>query len=505
MTTALDPKDQVRLSHMALPSRLAQYVSKDLFGFEWIPAPHIAYMEQRVLANVLEPKKTFISISMPPRHGKSLYCSAALAAWFLGMYPEKNVILVTYSEDYALRYGRLVRDILARYGKELFGRSVSRGANSVTDWQMERSLGGMLSVGVGGGITGRGGDLIIIDDLIKNQQEARSNATKLFHKTEYDASIRTRLETGGTIVAVATRWAMDDLPGRWREMDEAGDQWEFVDFPCIAECPKDEDPEIWRDELGRKDGDALWPARLPVEEAMKTKASIEELVWAAMYQQDPSTLQTAMFPADKWGTYPWYQRDEVMKKCVRFVRAWDLAASEESGDWTVGVWMGMGWDGRIYVLDVDRFRSGPTEVENRVLKRAEEDGVKTHVIIEQEKAGSGKTVVAHYARVLMNRVVEAIPVTGSKDERAMIYAGKMGAGLVLIPDEIHWRKEWVDEHKLFGRIKTDDQVDAAAHGFNYLADQGGVARIWSPAEIPLNFHAEEQLRALLERGVVVRR
>ena len=500
MTTAIDPQQRELLSKMATPSRLARYTCKEIFGFEFDAAPHILHMEDRLLDAVFDlSRQRFVSVSMPPRHGKSVFVSVFLAAWFLGMYPEKRVILITYSQDYAVQWGRAVRDILTRYGKELFNRTVSRDASSNTDWQMERSLGGMLAVGIGGGITGRGGDLIIIDDLIKNRQEAASDATKKYHREEYDSSIRTRLEPGGTMVVVATRWAADDLPGHLRALGETDeesaeqgelpeiDEWEFIDFPALAIPPKELDPEeedfkLWEDELGRHDGDALWPTRWTAPALRRLRNSIDPLVWAALYQQDPALASNVKFDPETWGNFPDWEGPRLKTECTKLVRVWDLAASDKKGDWTVGTLMGLHRGGGVYVFEVQRFRKHPTEVENIVRSTAAADGHGVTIMIEQERAGAGKTVLAHYQKILIGYVVKEARAETSKESRAMLYASKQGQGAVMLPEHAPWRKAWVKEHEGFPWIKHDDMVDTGAYGFNELALTYSECFYWAPGE-----------------------
>ncbi len=510
----LDPQSAELIRKMGTPSRLAMTTCKDVLGFQFTPAKHILHMERRLLSAIGDTsRRRFVSISMPPRHGKSIYCSVFLAAWFLGMYPEKNVILISYSEDYALQWGRVVRDILTRYGKPLFGRTVDKGASSNTDWKMERSIGGMISVGVGGGITGRGGDLIIIDDLIKNRQEAASDATKKYHREEYDSSIRTRLEPGGTMVVVATRWAVDDLPGHLHEERASGDQWEFIDFPALALLPREvDDFEQWEDELGRRVhqvedaegnvelvGDALWPEREPTENLLQTRASIDPLVWAALYQQNPALSSDLMFRPENWQEYPNIYRRELMGACSRLVRVWDLAASDKKGDWTVGCLMGEHRSGLLYVFDVIRMRKNATAVEEIVLETAKADGAAVKILIEQERAGAGKSVLQHYQKMLMGYIVAPAQAEASKESRAQTYSSKQGAGLIYIPDEAAWKKDWVKEHEGFPNIRHDDQVDTGAYAFNELTlGWGGESAFFSPVQSrrPLVWGGDPQAAAL---------
>lgn len=523
MTTAeLDPIHEDQIRKMGLPSRLGVTVSKDTLGFQWEAPAHILLMERKILAKIFDvSQQSFVSISMPPRHGKSFYCSVFLAAWFLGMYPSKRVILVTYSDDFAKDWGRLVRDILTRCGMEMFGATVDRSADSATNWKMANSIGGMLAAGIESGITGKGADLIIIDDLIKNQEEARSAARKQAHFEEYVSSVRSRLEPGGTIVYVGTRWAPDDLPGRLREPTEDGDEWEFIDFPALAELPPDHegDWDSWEDELGRHvhevtrldaegneyldyEGDALWPGRWDTKTLRQIRntliASGQALTWHALYQGVPRLAEDATFDPDKWGSFPAAASETLKTECIKLVRSWDLASSKGKGDWTVGTLMGLHRSGRVYVFDVVRGRLAPADVQQRVLATAEADGTKVKILIEEEKSGSGKTVTEGYKRFLLAYDVEGVRLQGDKEERAFMYSAKQGDGLVMLPDSAHWRKAWIDEHRDFGYTRHDDQVDTGSQGFNELAKLGGGITIHAPPR--LNPQAEAMLQEILHRA-----
>ena len=362
------PAEDVKLAgihaeQVMLPSRFAKVAMPEIFGMEFEFAPHIAYMEQVIMPELLDfSRKSYISISAPPRHGKSMFVQI-LAAWFLMMFPTKRVIYITYGDDLSQLAGRIVKKTIERFGPKLFDVRLAKTA-PVADWQLDNSpLSGMLSVGIGSGITGRGGDLIIIDDVIKNALEANSAATKALHVREYDATIRTRLEPGGTMIMIATRWAEDDLPGTIRARTEApdyeGDPWMFIDFPSLCEIPEEEvdrlfsefDPDeaelqmdSWRDMLGRRPGDALWPTRYDASELRRTQASMDALAWNSLFQQRPTVRNGGMFPKNAWKFYGEggdISHDDVMDNVIKKVWVWDTAFTSGGGDYTVGLLLGL--------------------------------------------------------------------------------------------------------------------------------------------------------------------
>lgn len=432
---------------------------------------------------------------MVPTHNTT-YSGMFLPAWFLGMFPALRAIFVSYGDDYSVKYGRAVRTIIDKFGRELFGVGVDKSAQSASDWQMSGTFGGMLSTGVGGVLTGYGGNLIVIDDIIKNTQEAKSEATKKGHIEWYQETLRSRLEPGGTMLLTATRWAEDDLTGwlleRQAQAGYTGDRWEVLAFPALAEPGEFEqydDITAWRDMLGRKVGESLNPERFPAHVYEQIKATIEAMSWSCVYQQSPSPPVGGMFPRNAWMHY----NAATLPQISRRVRVWDLAASAESGDWTVGVLLGIASTGDIYVLERERFQRASHEVEDAVKAAATRDGFGVTIIIEQEKAGAGKTVLESYQRLLPGFTVKPGKVDGTKEERATPYSAMQQRRRVWLPEGAEWLEEWKKEHRaMIGdgrRGRHDDQIDAAAFGVRELLSYGsadlyipGEFRLLSPAE-----------------------
>lgn len=520
MTTTISESEQTRRLAGAtlLPTRLGRKIAKDVWGIKFRNARHLRYIEQRIVPALMDPEQRFIMVNTPPRHGKSFFV-LLVAAWFLMMYPTKRVIYISYNDDLAQLGGQQVRTIIERFGPRLFDVRVSKQVSGKGDWQMEDSpLSGMLSAGVGSTITGRGGDLIIVDDLIKNAEEAGSAATKAKHVREYDGTIRTRLEPGGTIIVIATRWAEDDLPGTIRGRCEAegyeGDAWEFLEMPAIAE-PSEADLEDiyrmyegdaaekalarWTDELGRHEGDALWPERFPAKDLLRIRASIDLFTWNALYQQRPTTAEGGMFPKAAWRYYDPAEPPEVGLR----VWVWDAAFSGEGGDWTVGGLFGRSLDGKMVVERLIRFKGASSEVEAAIVAAAHSTGPSVPVYIEQEKSGSGKYVVQSFQKLLTGWTVEGVPPVGSKAERAGPYSSGVQLEQVLLPEGASFIKAWHHEHRVFPRGKNDDQVDIGAYAWNKLMTTGAVTA-FSPVGLALDGEAE-MFRFLEQAGVSFRR
>lgn len=189
---------------------------------------------------------------MPPRHGKSEMASRYTPAWYLGRYPNRRVILASYEADYAASWGRKARDLLEEHGSSLFGVCVRQDSHAANRWDLADHNGGMTTAGVGGAITGRGADLLIIDDPVKSVEEAESETYRARTWDWWRGVALTRLEPGGSVILVMTRWHEDDLAGRILQEDSAN--WRVLSLPAIASDDLD-------DPLDREPGEPLWPER----------------------------------------------------------------------------------------------------------------------------------------------------------------------------------------------------------------------------------------------------
>lgn len=494
-----DPAELAKV--IATPTRMAMAIGAHVTGWEFTAPPHLLHIERKVLDAVLdETRQRLLMVNLPPRHGKSQYM-AWLIAWLLGMYPEKRIMFITYSDDFSATWGRLVKTIHQKFGKQLFGRTVAADASSNADWKLEGTMGGMLSAGILGNITGRDADIIIVDDIVKNIQEANSKATKKLLIETYDSAIRPRLEPTGTMIVVSTRWAEDDLAGTLQSREKenpAADRWEKVILPALAEPSEDEEAEMteeehfaaWEDEIGRHMGEPLWPDRYTADVLHIMQAN-DPVTFATLYQQKPNLREGGMFPANGWKYYD----PENMPPMVRKVTKWDLAATDEGGDWTVGLHAGLGADSKIYVLDVWRFRKHSLEVERTVTNTAFRHGTAVPIGIEQERAGAGKALVAHYKRLLRGWTVEGEKPDGSKEDRAAPLSAGVAMGTVLLPEGAPWLPDFIHEFKVFPRGRNDDQVDTLVYAFNDLYQGSGGVSAWSP--VGVNLEAEELMRRIL--------
>ena len=181
----------------------------------WRIADHLGLLNRKLL-DVAEGRINRLLITMPPRHGKSEFASKYFPAWFLGRYPEKRVILASYEADFASQWGRKVRDLLEHHGSRLFGVMVRHDSKAADRWELADHGGGMQTAGVGGAITGKGADLLIIDDPVKNAEQANSDVYREKTWEWYTSTAYTRLEPGGAVILIQTRWHEDDQIGSTR-------------------------------------------------------------------------------------------------------------------------------------------------------------------------------------------------------------------------------------------------------------------------------------------------
>lgn len=306
-------------------------------------APHLDLLDQTLLAAIDAAGNQLLDglvVSMPPQHGKSELCSKYLPAWYLGTFPDRRVILTGYEADFAAQWGRKARDLLEERGAS-FGVRVSKRSSAVHRWDLEGRDGGMTTAGVGGPITGRGANLLIVDDPIKNDEEARSSTHRQKQWDWWQSTAQTRLRPGGLCLVVQTRWHRDDLAGRiLREAETNGQRWREIRLPALAED---------RDPLGRAPGDALWPDVYSQDHLLRVKASRTNYYWRALYQQDPIAEGSTEWPESFFGRSIWFE--EWPASGILRVMALDPSKGKDArfGDYSAFVLLQWGRDGTLYV------------------------------------------------------------------------------------------------------------------------------------------------------------
>jgi hypothetical protein len=376
------------------PANFAQTVSGGL----WKRAKHLTYLSN-VIVDAVEGRTPYVLVEIPPRFGKSELISKWTPAWYLNRFPQNNVILISYALDFAVQWGRQVRNIIQENEDQL-RVGIAKDSQSAQRWYT--SAGGrMVSVGAGGPITGIGANLLLVDDPIKNQEEANSQTQRDALWDWWQSTVFTRIEPGGACIVLHTRWNMDDLIGRLLQSEIP---WRRVRFPAIAEE---------EDILGRKVGESLWPERYDETALEQIRKGVSSYWWSALYQQSPTTRDGGYFQRD------WFDYTRKPPEKGQVIRFWDLAGTESQGtgdpDYTVGVKLAKDMDGNFTILDVTRFRDAPMTVRDKVRQVAIADGAKVKVWIEQEPGNAGKFLVQQYQRDMDEFVVRGFRATGAKE------------------------------------------------------------------------------------------
>lgn len=445
-----------------------EYLKMSNYGY--IPTRLHEYIANRVQSFVERkgnPAYDILCISLSPQHGKSLSVSETLPSWYLGNHPDRDVILISYNEDTASRFGRSNRDKLERYSTPPYDvvGPLFKDYNIGATWNntdMSNDRGKYLrSRGIMGGITSNPAHLIIIDDPIKTMEEARSETTKEKIWQEFNASVLTRLKPFGKVIIIATRWIEDDLIGRVLEMFKGDSRVENIILPL--ECEDEEN-----DPLGRKLGDPLAPElgrdKAWLDEMKKSFIDEEGLyVWNALYQCNPTAPIGAIIDPSWWKFYD-YDEDLPFGN-VRISVDTAFKATNKS-DFVVILTVGMVED-RYYIINRVRERLSFNEtvdtIKDTIAFLEERDLGYTGILIEDKANGSA------VIDSLQNEYDNIIPVTpaGGKESRLHSASRPIRQGRVFLPRGAIWTKEFINEFTSFPNGKHDDQVDSLTQVLNY--------------------------------------
>jgi predicted phage terminase large subunit-like protein len=419
----------------------------------------IAVRLERFSEAVANKESPRLMLFLPPRHGKSELASKTFPAWHLGQYPRHEVIASSYAADLAMDFSRKVRGILADpdYQKVFTETKLDKKSQSAERWNTSVG-GGYVAAGVGGAITGRGAHIGIIDDPIKNREDAESAGNRQKIKDWYTSTFYTRLSPGGGILVILTRWHDDDLAG-WLldQQAEGGDQWEVVKYPAISTA----------DEFYRKKGEPLHAERYPLDSLERIKRAVGERDWSALYQQNPVPDEGAYFQKD-WFRY--YEKEPPRDK-MKIYQAWDFAIGQaEHNDYTVGVTIGVAQDDKVYLLDVCRGKWDALEIVEKMID--------TYVAFKPQIVGVERGQIEMALGPMLNKRMRERKVifgtellkTGRRDKqaRARPLQARMQQGMVLLPKHADMTIELKNEMLRFPAGTHDDQVDAFAWCFQML-------------------------------------
>lgn len=443
--------DEAETVHRALlRADLGMFAGDVMASESRTPAAHHRLLLQH-LQWVADTPGARLMVMMPPGSAKSTYSSVVFPAWFLAR-KRVNVIGASHTASLAESFSGLVQRT-ARDWSDVLGYKLA--SENVERWRTtNRSQ--YRSVGVGGAVTGFRADLAVIDDPVKSRQDADSATyRKKVHDWWY-ADLASRLRPGGRIVLVMTRWHEDDIAGRLLAAER--ERWKVLKLPALA---GENDP------LGRAPGAPLWAddaygyAANVLEQRTSLLAAGKKREWGSLYQQTPTPDDGTVFAVDRLGMV------DGLAGVKRSVRGWDLAATDDAGDWTAGALVHELTDGRIVIADVVRFRGGADVVAATIKATAERDGRNVQVSLPQDPGQAGKAQVLFLTRALHGFTVHASVETGDKATRASPMAAQVNVGNVSLLRGA-WNTPLIEEMRSFPSGLHDDQVDALARAYNRL-------------------------------------
>ena len=464
----------------ATPASWARYAS----GGTWKAAPHLLLLNRVLMAAAAgERWASRVIIEMPPRHGKSEFTSGYFPAWYLGMFPDRKIILSSYADTFAAQWGQRNRDLLEAYGPDVFGIRVRQDSRAKDTWYLQKRRGGMFTAGVGGALTGKGAHLAIIDDPVKNSEQAMSPTYREKAKEWYRSTLRSRMESAhAPIIVIQTRWHTDDLAG-WLQK-EYPDDWLVISLAAVAEAdeviylPDEPERPAWE----RKAGEPLWAAKYDrgaLDAIMRDQGGPDGYWWLALYQQRPTPIGGGILKPEQFRRFTLaddgngYLLDTpagprlVHSGELRRFSTMDLATSVRTqADYTVlGVFGLVGPD--LLVLDVLRGRwEGPDlpRVAARVWQayRPAYIGVES-VGFQASTVQDMRRGDPHQRPPRPPLPIKALLPQGDKVSRALTLAARMGGGNVYVPEGAPFLAALEAELVQFPKGKHDDQVDVLSY------------------------------------------
>jgi predicted phage terminase large subunit-like protein len=411
-------------------------------------------------------------INMPPRHTKSEFASYLLPAWFLGRFPHKKVIQSSNTGELAVGFGRKVRNLVdSEVYKSVFPElSLQSDSKAAGRWNTSKG-GDYFAIGVGGTVTGKGADLLIIDDPHSEQEAAMAASNpEVYDKVFewYTSGPRQRLQPGGSIIIVMTRWAQRDLTGQVLKSaaQRGGEEWEVIEFPAILPS-----------------GNPLWPEFWSKEELEALREELPNAKWQAQYQQNPVGNESAIVKRDWW---KWWEADEP-PECDYILQTWDTAFEKsQRADYSAGTTWGVfindedNSSANIILLDTYKKRVEWVDLKKDVLRQYndwEPDGL----LIEKKASGAP---LIYELRAMGIPVMEYTPGKGQdKIARLNSVSDIIASGKVWVP-RTRWAEELVDEIAAFPSGEHDDLVDATTLALMRFR-QGGFLRLPSDEPEPV--------------------
>jgi predicted phage terminase large subunit-like protein len=408
--------------------------------------PHIRFIAElleRIEAGTLRN----LCVSVPVRHGKSVLCSQVFPAWHMGRHPTDAIILASHSESLAVVNSRAAKHLVEDDRWPFLDVRMSSDSSSVGRWNVTQG-GGVYAVGVGGSITGRGANLLIIDDPLHDalSESERESAWRWFREVAVP-----RLEPGGSIIVVGARFAGDDVVGRIQDSESAS-EWTFVRLPALAEAG---------DPLGRRMGEALWPQRVSLQEVERRRALMSSNAFEAQFQQNPLPSGGLIFKKE-WFERRAYCAPDNLWKVMAIDSAWKTGLHNDYS--AICTW-GTDWKD-YYLLDVWHGRVEFPDLRETVTKKYTE--LRPNLVLCEE-AASGYALLQELRRYT-GIPIKGLTPRGAKEARAEATTPLFESGKVVLPGQNSaFLDAWLSEHLRFpGAGGHDDFVDTTSLALAYL-------------------------------------
>lgn len=506
-------EETVEVENIQLPKHVVEQAQ--VLEPMYITRPHLDYLAGKLaeaVARVEAGENVHITVSMPPRTGKSFTVSTFTPTWILNLHPDWNIGLISHSPMLASSWGRANRRMIEQHGTgeggsgKLPGLELAKDARAVSHWETSES-GSLLSRSVKQALAGFGFKVLIVDDAVKDIASASNPKYREDMWSWWKADVISRMQPPYLLIVVGTRWHEDDLIGRILSSEHEGDPsvWEQITFPALA-TEETVNPVTGRDILGRKPGDPLMSPLIPEEtreEALERWATLEANVgsyyWSALYQQRPAPESGGIFDLSKikfWTNDPSYSVPEegsnvvyldskLIEKWKRgtWIDSWDTSfKGTETSDWVVGQrWVRAGADR--FLIAQQRGRWGYTATLERMKLWGEPGSPslsddspfgqyvhQTHI----EETANGPALIEKMTKIVSG--VKGINPHMSKEARARVITPEIESGNVYLPHPdmpgYSWVTSLVSEMQNFPRDAHDDQVDSLTQALLGLRDKG---------------------------------
>ena len=451
----------------ATPGKLAHFLNH-----RSVQTPALDLVDEALL-EAYETPDSRTMIFLGPQEGKSTRVAEVFPLWVLAQAPDTRIITASYAMSLARRNGRAIRNHIETHGRDL-GVAIRPDVSAQSEWQLDGHRGGLYAVGIGGGLTGRAADLMIIDDPHSGMDTAESETYQMRAWDWWTGTASTRLAPGAPVILIMTRWHQMDLAGRLLAAED-GHLWNVVNIPAQADHNPDKGES---DILGRVPGEYLESTRgrTPEQwEAIKKRAGSR--VWNALYQGRPAPTEGGIFKRGDWRTYATPLWTEVDGACVvtgatdELIMSWDMTfKSTKASDYVVGqVWLRRGPN--IYLLDQIRKRMTFTETLAAVRAFVAKWPQAAAKLVEDKANG---TAVLDVLRKEMPGLIAVNP-TESKEARASAVSPFVEAGNAYLPDPQlrAWVGDFIEEAAAFPNGAHDDQVDGFTQAAQRLLVRGG--------------------------------